>query len=157
MKVSSPSLLRNQTNPYSLRDWLQGDWQLTRETDDHINDQRYRFAGASQFLASQDGLIQHDKGMLSLENGQAFQAEQRYLWQFSAEQILIKFTDNRLFLTLSPPFTLCDSQHLCGQDDYVARFEFLSNTEWYVRFQVNGPRKNYVMTSHYARAAHKLG
>jgi len=152
MKVSTPSREDALRDGDQLGEWLAGRWHLQRKTVDKAAGQTFHLDGICTFETDGEALLQRETGVLVLGNGQSFPAEQKYIWWFNIKQISLEFSDKRPFLTLAPPFTLCDSMHLCGEDTYVAQFDFRGRAHWSSTWHVTGPRKDYVMSSDYTRA-----
>ena len=46
---------------------------------------------------------------------------------------------------------LGESEHLCGADHYATRYAFQPDGRFTVHHDVRGPRKDYAMTTVYAR------
>lgn len=135
-----------------LRDTLLGQWRLEREVDDRLTGQVVTLVGTASFTPSDRGLLQRDAGQLCLPDGQRIEAAQSYIWRFGTHKAWVDYADGRPFIALSAPFGEVDSAHLCGDDYYNVRFDFRAPRRWTSVWQVQGPRKNYVMQSAYCRA-----
>lgn len=135
--------------PKSLSDFA-GPWQIRRQIRDTRGPDG-TFAGLATLRPDADGLIYSEQGTLCLGPTQ-FQAERSYLWRAETEDtITLYFPDNRLFhsFRLIPNPT---ALHDCPPDTYQVSYEFTRWPHWTSTWRVTGPRKDYVMTSHYAPA-----
>lgn len=157
MKVSTPSRDDAMEDGTRLGEWLAGRWQMQRKTVDHVAGQTFHLDGICTFEPDGGAVLQRETGVLRLESGQTFSAEQSYIWRFSVKQVELFFNDKRPFLTLKRPFSLCDSLHLCGEDTYVAQYDFRESSQWSSTWHVTGPRKNYVMSNDYIRVLEPHG
>ena len=129
---------------------LEGLWRLSREIthgDGTIN----RLEGETRFHRAGPRLIQDETGTLVLGN-QTMKATRRYVWAASGDRLDVYFDDMRPFHTVPLRASHHETVHLCDPDRYEVRYEFTHWPSWSARWAVEGPRKSYVMTSHYTRA-----
>ncbi|WP_417808017.1 DUF6314 family protein [Thioclava sp.] len=125
-----------------------GDWRLTRRIS-HSDGSVARFEGRAMFTTEDDGLRYHETGDLILSSGQRMAGERSYLWREQGAQIAVAFDDGRPFHVFDPTDPRAD--HFCAPDSYVVRYAFGDWPRWQAVWRVQGPRKDYVMESHYAR------
>lgn len=121
-----------------LEDFI-GRWRLSREIV-HGDGTRARFGGVAEWSA--DGAYV-ERGTLDMGTAR-FAAERRYRW---TEDLEVYFDDGRFFHTV--PRTGGQTSHWCDPDQYDVTYDFSAWPEWAARWQVRGPRKDYVMTSTY--------
>ncbi|MBK3662385.1 hypothetical protein JJE66_14145 [Bradyrhizobium diazoefficiens] len=103
-------------------------------------------------------LAYHEQGRLRLLNGTELEAEREYVLRRTGGgfDVFFKETPPRLFHTISLSASdggaLSGSAgHLCSLDDYQSTYAFLPNGRFTIRHVVSGPRKDYTMTTIYAR------
>lgn len=135
---------------------LIGSWSLDRVIEGQATMQ-----GIATF-APLDGarLAYREQGHLKLANGTIVQAEREYIFSNSdgGFQVFFKEEPLRLFheilLSASSGGELCGSaRHICNRDDYQSAYRFMPDGTFVVRHVVSGPRKDYAITSTYARLA----
>lgn len=127
---------------------LAGRWRLDRHiahSDGSIN----RFEGEAQFRRSGPRLIHEETGRLIVGN-QALTATRRYVWEQRGKSLHIYFDDMRPFHSLPLGAETCETVHLCDPDRYAVAYDFRDWPRWSAVWSVEGPRKAYVMTSHFA-------
>ncbi len=130
---------------------LEGQWSLTREI--HHGDGRIdRFDGEARFHRSGPKLVQDDVGILRVGQ-QNLEAKQRYIWEDAGEQINVYFADLRPFHTVQLHTPQPSAIHLCPPDRYEVAYDFSAFPKWRATWQVEGPRKDYLMQSDYRRAS----
>ncbi|WP_444464952.1 DUF6314 family protein [Rhodobacter capsulatus] len=128
---------------------FRGVWTLSR----HIlqaDGPEGRFAGQAVFTPEGAGLRYHEAGQLFLTGEVPMQAERDYLWHAEGAQIVVRFEDGRDFHRFDPEAAA--AAHWCDPDDYRVRYDFAAWPAWSSEWRVTGPRKDYVMISHYTRA-----
>ncbi|EIE52318.1 trigger factor [Salipiger aestuarii] len=125
-----------------------GDWQLTREIREASGGVG-RFTGLARWQPDGDGALYVETGDLVLATGR-FAATRCYRW---GRDLSVWFEDGRFFHTV--PAEGGDTGHWCDPDQYDVSYDFSRWPEWQVRWQVKGPRKDYVMVSRYARGEAK--
>ncbi|EPX84948.1 DUF6314 family protein [Salipiger mucosus] len=126
-----------------LYDFL-GDWQLSRDIA-HADGTSARFEGRASWQPEDTGALYVETGELILPQGR-FAAERRYRW---AADLSVFFDDGRFFHAVPPGGG--EAAHWCDPDQYDASYDFTRWPEWQARWQVRGPRKDYVMVSRYRR------
>ncbi|APD95140.1 hypothetical protein BM523_14625 [Alteromonas mediterranea] len=96
-------------------------------------------------------LVYYEKGEVTAPNGSVMPAERRYFWQQPQTGLFeVLFDDERYFHTFSASNP--NAEHLCGDDNYVVRYDFTKWPVWRSTWQVKGPRKDYTMISEYSPA-----
>ena len=96
-------------------------------------------------------LAYYEKGEVTAPNGSIMLAERRYFWQQPQTGLFeVLFDDKRYFHTFSA--TNPNAEHLCGDDNYVVRYDLSAWPVWRSTWQVIGPRKDYTMISEYSPA-----
>lgn len=128
---------------------FEGSWQLCRQITDHRAGVTGRLQGDALFVPGQGGLVLTETGLLHYGDGAPLKAERRYIWREEAGGIAVTFEDGRPFHWVSSDAP--ETHHECPPDLYHVRYEFSAWPEWSAVWQVCGPRKDYVMESHYTR------
>ena len=138
------------TGPQSLSAF-EGVWRLDRRIAHSGGQGDARLSGVARFLRSGQTLIQEETGILSIDGiaGPGMQAERRYLWRAEAGRIEISFEDGRPFHSFPLGVADPEAKHLCSPDRYAVQYDFSLWPEWTSVWRVTGPRKDYVMTSHF--------
>jgi len=105
-----------------------------------------------------DDLAYSEQGRLKLLTGTELEAEREYVFRKHSRgfDVFFKETPLRLFhaieLAVSDDGALNGSaDHLCNFDRYQSSYTFLVDGRFVVRHVVSGPRKDYTMTTAYAR------
>ena len=143
-------------SPNTLDDFA-GQWTLTRKIIQRNGDV-FTFSGEAEFSwlegSVQDeksGLAYYEKGEVTAPNESVMLAERRYFWQQPQTGLFeVLFDDKRYFHSFSA--TNPNAEHLCGDDNYVVRYDFTTWPVWRSTWQVIGPRKDYTMVSEYSPA-----
>jgi len=136
---------------------LCGLWSISRKVSGQAS-----LNGNAQFTPALDGeFLYREKGVLRLHNGDEFNAERGYVFRGNDGGFAVFFDEmpRRLFheVTLrksTHPSELIyggDAVHLCGQDIYASSYHFKKDGTFFIRHDVTGPRKEYVMTTNYVR------
>lgn len=128
--------------------WFRGLWRIARLVVDGCGEVTAAFAGTCRFEPDSEGLICRESGVLR-HNGSRFRSGRATLWRFpAAGQVEVRFADGRPFhaFTADRP----EAVHLCGRDRYAVAYAF-DEDRFISRWAVDGPAKNYVMTTRYRR------
>lgn len=133
---------------------FEGVWTLNRRIEDRRAGLTGQLDGQASFDAGQGGLILTETGSLRYGDGAPLQAERRYLWRSEAGGIAVFFDDERPFHWFSAEAT--NANHDCPPDLYHVQYDFSAWPVWTARWQVTGPRKDYVMTSRYHPGPHAM-
>ncbi|NNE87743.1 MAG: trigger factor [Silicimonas sp.] len=127
---------------------LEGHWRLSRMIR-HGDGSENRLTGNAHFRRSGARLIQDEEGTLVMGN-QTMKATRRYIWTAQKGRLDVFFDDMRPFHTVLLGVATHQTVHLCDPDRYEVLYDFTDWPRWSARWQVEGPKKNYVMTSTYA-------
>ena len=131
---------------------FEGRWALSRQIDDRHLGQDGIFSGEVVFKALTTRQLQYkEKGTLHFGRGPAMQAERRYLWNFEASEVDVRFEDGRAFHRFAPMGQAAGTDHPCGDDFYTVAYDFTRWPQWQAVWTVRGPRKDYTSVSHYIR------
>lgn len=128
----------------ALTDFI-GTWSITRRIvlagmpDAH-------FSGSGTWTADKAGAMYHEAGKLQIAGQPAMHSERKYRW---AHDLSVYFDDGRFFHHV--PSEGGDTEHWCDPDQYHVRYHFEDWPVWRVEWQVQGPKKDYTMTSDYKR------
>lgn len=129
---------------------FKGLWHVSRRIEDIKSGGQGRFEGAARFEPDQNGLRYAEEGQLQLDGQPSLTASRVYFWRPVADGISVYFEDGRPFhrfsLSVSP-----EASHWCDPDTYKVAYSFSAWPEWTAVWAVTGPRKDYVMASHYRR------
>jgi hypothetical protein len=128
---------------------LEGRWQLVRKIV-HADGAVHRLEGEALFHRAGPRLIQDEEGALVLGN-QTIKATRRYVWTASEGRLDVFFDDMRPFHSVPLHVAAPETVHLCDPDRYQVAYDFGSWPEWRSVWQVEGPRKDYVMTNVFTR------
>ena len=128
-----------------LADFI-GRWVIEREIV-HAGAPPAQFVGQAEWTATTGGADYFETGVLKLAGHSDMQAERRYRWD---NDLNVYFDDGRFFHQV--PALGGGTEHWCDPDDYKVAYDFDHWPQWSARWAVQGPRKNYVMTSRYRQA-----
>ena len=120
-----------------------GEWSLEREIV-QADGLHGHFSGRAWWHPEGDGALYEERGEMVLPTGR-FAAERRYRWE---SDLSVWFDDGRFFHQV--PEAGGETGHWCDPDQYDVCYDFSRWPLWLVRWQVRGPRKDYVMVSRYA-------
>ncbi|MEM7719536.1 MAG: DUF6314 family protein, partial [Pseudomonadota bacterium] len=125
-----------------------GDWTLQRRID-HSDGRVDHLSGTCRFERAGPRLIQDELGWLETSTGR-FQATRRYVWTEAGGRLDVFFDDMRPFHAIPLGEVRPETVHLCPPDRYHVAYDFSSWPEWRTVWSVEGPRKTYRMSSHFA-------
>ncbi|WP_299733173.1 DUF6314 family protein [uncultured Tateyamaria sp.] len=128
-----------------LADFL-GRWEIAREIVP-ASGPRASFSGHAEWSAAPGGAEYFETGVLHLDGAPPMTAERRYHW---AEDLSVRFGDGRDFHQVPPAGG--QASHFCDPDTYLVTYDFSDWPAFTVRYDVSGPRKDYVMISRFRRA-----
>ena len=140
---------KNETRGLGSLWALEGRWSLTREVR-HADGRIDRLEGEAIFQRSGPKLVQDETGLLTVGN-QTLEAKQRYIWEAAGPLLNVYFADLRPFHTVALNARTHKAVHLCPPDRYEVAYDFADWPRWRAVWQVEGPRKDYRMTSKYHR------
>ncbi|SFR17431.1 DUF6314 family protein [Poseidonocella sedimentorum] len=140
-------------DPLTL-DMLQGAWKLGRVILE-ADGRSAQFIGKAEIRPEDrgqgSGMVYHEHGTLHLPGERPMHAERRYLFRAEGALIDVRYDDGRPFHRFDPNAEAPEARHDCGPDRYHVRYDFSRFPSWSSEWVVQGPRKSYVMTSHYSR------
>lgn len=128
--------------PRSLHDFA-GTWELNREINQKGTPPA-KFIGQAEWSPDGDDLAYVERGTLTLHGQPPMTAERRYRWD---AELNIYFDDGRFFHQV--PVEGGDAAHWCDPDQYDVVYDFADWPVWSCKWQVKGPRKDYVLKSNY--------
>lgn len=135
------------------REDFTGSWQLSRRITDNFADQRGSLAGQADLrVAGAAGLTYDEEGLFQFGQASPIKATRRYHWTFGAGLVTVTFADGAPFHDFRPDGFTYGTEHLCAADLYTVRYDFRAWPKWMVRWDVKGPKKDYIMMTHYSRA-----
>ncbi len=80
-----------------------GLWQLTRLIDDRHGQMRGDFTGTAELTPVGDDLLDYvENGQMRFGDAAPMTATRRYLWQFVADLVQVRFADGREFHSFTP-------------------------------------------------------
>jgi hypothetical protein len=135
---------------------LAGQWKFERI----IENQGQADGNAAFNMQSSGNLLYREEGIYQSQTEKQYRIFREYLYSCQNNQISVYFVENnsapRLFYTLMPVFIdhqcrYATGRHLCLKDTYEAKYTFICFNEFTLRYQVNGPAKNYFIETHYVR------
>ncbi len=137
--------------PKGVADFL-GRWRIDRRIEDRAGGTTGRFEGQGVFLARGAKAVYVERGLLYYGTQPPMQAERSYLWRDGPTGIEVFFHDGRPFHRIGLAGETAEARHWCDPDSYVVHYDFGDWPLWSARWDVTGPRKDYVMRSLYRRA-----
>ena len=136
-----------------LKTYLSGRWAFLRRLDDRRLMQPGSIVGWATFEPDDEGLVYREEGCLWF-GGARGATTRSYRYHFSEpERAEVAFEDGRPFHRLCLSDGRCAVEHICGDDNYRGAFEALGANALRVCWQVEGPRKDYRLTTDYLRYA----
>ncbi len=130
------------------QDWFAGRWGMQRLILNVPDKVVGEFWGEAEFLPDDQGLTCRESGVLRFE-GQDFQSGRVLLFRFPKPgRVSVAFEDGREFheFDVARP----EAVHTCDPDVYMVHYRFESDS-WETRWEVHGPKKDYVMETRYSR------
>ena len=128
---------------------FEGVWALEKEIEDRLGEPA-SFRGAADVRRDAGAWRYEERGEMRLGSGETLAAERVYLWVQAAKGVAIAFADGRPFHEM--PFAGGAAEHDCPPDLYRVRYDFSAWPDWTAIWEVQGPRKDYLMTAQYRRA-----
>ncbi len=132
---------------------LAGSWSF-----DRIIEAQASMQGIATFTPlDAESLAYRERGRLRLPDGTELEAEREYVFRGRDRgfDVFFKETPPRLFHTISlfvfDGALSGNAGHLCSLDHYQSTYIFRPDGGFVVRHVVSGPRKDYTMTTTYAR------
>ncbi len=130
---------------------LEGRWRLSRVIV-HCDGRKDEFEGEAIFRRSGPRLIQDEEGWLtSGRTATRMKATRRYVWSGGGNRLDVAFEDMRPFHSVPLGIATPGTTYLCPPDRYEVSYDFRDFPDWSSIWEVEGPRKNYRMTSQFRR------
>ena len=130
---------------------LEGRWRLSRVIV-HSDGNKDEFEGEAIFRRSGPRLIQDEAGWLTPERAPTrMKATRRYIWSGDGNRLDVAFEDMRPFHSVPLGIATPGTTYLCPPDRYEVSYDFKDFPDWSSVWDVEGPRKNYRMISHFRR------
>lgn len=134
--------------------WFRGRWQMVRIIENVPEGVIGEFWGECAFQPDGLGLTCREKGVLRFR-GEDYEADRVSLWRFpGGGRIEVRYEDGRPFHDFIEDHPV--ATHVCGADRYEVSYEFDPDT-WLSRWEVQGPTKDYAMTTRYRRIRERHG
>lgn len=127
---------------------FEGRWLISRQIRPAGAPEAH-FQGHARFKRDHARLLYHEQGELVLPGHEPMLAERRYIWRLGGRGIAVEYADGRPFHDFNPADP--EARHWCDPDSYSVRYDFSAWPEWQAHWQVQGPRKDYVMQTRYRR------
>ena len=132
---------------------LKGTWKFDRAITGHGS-----MKGTANFRNTAPETLDYDESGIHAAKGGVVDFYQSYIYVRQDGEILVTFKDGRPFHRLdfarSPENLLtATAVHLCGDDVYSGHYVFLDNDNFSLRWDVKGPRKDYMIETTYVRQA----
>ena len=132
---------------------FEGVWRLERRIEDRLAPGPARIGqaqGQAVLARDGDGLVYDERVTLHLPGQRPIEGTRRYLWTAVAGGIAVRFADGRAFHQITLGAGAPEAAHWCAPDQYDVRYDFTHWPRWTSRWDVRGPRKNYMMQTDYA-------
>jgi len=138
------------TEGIAIESWFRGHWQMVRIIENVAEGVIGEFWGECRFAPDGEGLTCRETGVLRLR-GEDYAASRVSLWRFpGGGRIEVLYDDGRPFHGFDEEAP--EAVHLCGEDRYRVGYEF-GEDSWLSRWEVEGPAKDYAMTTRYRRVS----
>lgn len=138
--------------PKDLMDF-EGRWGLFRTIEDRLGGRDGTLTGHVTLAPDgPDALVYEEEGQLTIADQPALTARRIYRWaRAPGGRIEVTFEDGRAFHDFSLERTMPEASHWCDPDMYHVTYDFTRWPRWSSEWRVQGPRKNYRMSSQYRR------
>lgn len=138
--------------------FLEGEWRVRREFKGSYGGE---FSGQATFEPQTDEPSAYkygEQGELTDAEGKRFDARQRYRYRLAEGQVqVLKQEDSdwivmhKLDFVMENDVATSAHIHLCGQDNYATVYRIDFSGFWKVSYTVNGPKKDYSISTVYDR------
>ncbi|WP_342075365.1 DUF6314 family protein [Yoonia sp. SS1-5] len=129
-----------------------GEWSLDRQITDKQAAQAGQMKGRAVFTELAADRLRYDEtGTLQMGQGPQMAATRSYIWVFTETGVDMQFADGGPFHSFVPQGYVSGTDHLCGEDTYTVRYDFVHWPRWRAVWVVNGPRKNYTAITEFLR------
>lgn len=153
-------LAQPKTRVLQLFEGLEGIWKLQR----HLGAQGH-MQGVAHFQPCGEGVLHYqEQGTATLGNGKALLARRAYAYVYDQGTIAVHFWDQKYkrpagllhplqfhSCELSSQAVVATGMHKCAADVYKARYLFTNPQQFRLTYRVQGPHKNYTLTSHFSK------
>lgn len=174
-----PSLPKNadkviEETMCNMTNFFQGTWKLERTITNNLGDSMIVTGDAefSQISPLEPQYNYHEQVMIDIQPTLAttsplkqLQAMQDYLYEITEVgtelKITVRFPDThhifhqimitKTFASINLPLTCTATAHLCGHDNYLTTYYFVSENAFKIQYKVTGPRKDYVSDTTFRR------
>lgn len=141
----------------SLRDSLKledfaGVWAFSRVIQTPDGAVTGRVEGTLTLRPGEGGLVAEEEGQMRLPGAAPMLTQRRSIWRTDGGRIEVLFGDGRPFHAFDPGQQRPQAVHDCAPDRYEVVYDFSNFPVWTSIWRVNGPRKDYVMTTTHRRA-----
>lgn len=129
--------------------YFAGHWQIVRIIEDVPAGIIGEFWGQAEFVSDGAGLTCTETGVLRYR-GHDYHSGRTLLWRWpEPDRIDVRYEDGRLFheFLREQPLAI----QVSGEDRFTVAYEFL-DAEWLATWTVEGPARDYRMTTRYWRA-----
>jgi hypothetical protein len=130
---------------------LPGKWSLHRDIPGYG-----QIKGQVEFSElTENRLVYHEEGSLSLETGQTLSTSRSYIYELVDDKIIILYNDptrqgdvlhELVFISQEDAF-VSRHCHTCALDTYDLIFRFGVNRNIEMFYQIKGPKKDYTLQS----------
>lgn len=137
-----------------LSAFLEGRWEIVRRIEDRRADTQHRMHGTGRFqpAAGDPATLVYDEQVVWQPAGQTMTGTRRYLIaDIAGATARVLFDDGRPFHALDLSTGTCPVHHDCAPDIYTGVYQVLHRDRFTVRWTVNGPRKDSVLHTTFAR------
>lgn len=138
----------------NLRRFLAGPWTIQRTLRDLTAGASGTFTGTATFTENDDGgLLHSERGTLLWAGGTPVAASRVLNWHPgpNATSMEIYFSDGRFFHSLDLTAGTDHPTHPCAPDFYQGTFVIEGCDNWTYSWQITGPHKNLLLTTHLTR------
>ncbi|MBS0350149.1 MAG: hypothetical protein JSR33_02995 [Proteobacteria bacterium] len=117
--------------------------------------------GQATFAEIKPNVLKYSETGVWIMADKNMEISRQYQYHYNPEtdKIIVFFDENppRLFYELNVAFaeaktsvcTIATGEHLCNKDTYKATYKFISSNQFTLFYQVNGPRKQYVIQTNF--------
>jgi hypothetical protein len=133
--------------------YLAGSWRVERSVRDLAGGDEGRFSGTTTFGPLEaGGLLHHESGVFTWRGvPRAAERTLRFLPGSTPGTADVRFADGRPFHELDLTSGRHVAGHPCAADLYRGEFTVVDGDHWRTVWRVDGPAKDLVLTTDYAR------
>lgn len=134
-----------------FNNFAQGLWKINRTIIHNNPYSHVEISGTASFSLHNDVLLYHEKA--NLKNLTQYETygyrRYRYIYDQNAQKLFKYFDDGKLFYELHFENGSASGHHLCNDDTYSAKYQFLSDKNFSLSYEVQGPKKDYRILTEY--------